>query len=254
MFNPEAKKENQIRYAIPVGTSNIIDLSKFMLDQRDTACKACKNGYKSMVSKLVGQTYVQVPIICTCVPYVQSQDEKGQLVVVFKGNREFWKTNKRPEVYIQKDIEIRGKITEVESNFAKLKKGSTAHDNINVGKYVVGVNKPASEMKGTKKSVEEQPKVAQSAKVLQKSELDKFLEKNGKRKSAFRTKENTIVVLDAETARRMGEAGLLSGTIAPAATKQPVAEEKKADVAKAKAGRPKGAKNKPKPLAKAIKA
>jgi hypothetical protein len=249
MFNPSEVKKEQ-KYGIPVGTSNVVEINKFLFDKRDKECKSCKNGYKSVIPKQIGQAFVPIPVICTCVPYIQSKDGNS-MVVVYKGNREMWKSNDRPEVYIQKEISDKLKMDSVKSDFKKLRKGTTAHDSVNVGKYVVGLNTPNQQMREIVKSTDT-PKVAESVKPLEKSELDMFLEKNGKRRSAFRTKEGSIVVLDSETAKRMGAEGLLASTIAPAASKAAAPNptenssdpQKPADETKKHAGRPKGAKNK----------
>lgn len=96
---PQGQVLNNV-LAIPVGTNTIIGYDKFMWDKRDENCVNCKNGMKSMVSKRVNEKTYNVPVVCPCVPYIQSEDADGVQVVVFKGRRERWIKGKRPEIYL----------------------------------------------------------------------------------------------------------------------------------------------------------
>ncbi len=208
MFNPSNKDEMQ-KYAIPVGTGNVVEIAKFIFEQRDKTCNKCKNGYKSIVPKTIGTKIYNIPVICVCVPYIQSQDAEGNLVVLYKGFRETWPGKVRPELYTQKEISLKSAISKVKDKFDNRRKLSGAHPNIKVGQYVVG-NKmvaPKENKSVLEKSLEAQARPAASVKKIQKDEFTTILE--GKQKASFRNKEGNIVVLDIPTAKRMMAQGLL---------------------------------------------
>jgi hypothetical protein len=86
--------------AIPVGTNTVIPYNKFLWDKRDLNCGLCKNGLKSQLSRRINEKTYLVPVVCVCVPYLQSEDSDGVQTVVFKGRRERWIKGKRPEIYL----------------------------------------------------------------------------------------------------------------------------------------------------------
>ena len=103
------------KLAIPVGSGTTYEYDKFMWAKRDLNCGQCKNGMKSMVTKRINEKVYNIPVVCTCVPYIQSEDEDGVQVVVFKGRRERWVGGKRPEIYIS-DEQVRSKANEAAVN------------------------------------------------------------------------------------------------------------------------------------------
>lgn len=247
------------KYAIPVGTGNIIELDKFLFDERDKSCNKCKNGYKSAAQKTIGTQIYTIPIICICVPYVQSEDKDGNRVVSFKGFREMWPDGERPEAYIQKELQTKNVADVMKRKINKVRNSNTAHDNVQKGKYVIGKKLVTSKSAQELEKAVETSRPANGVKPIKKDEFDKFFEGN-KRKAAFRNKEGNIVVVDNATAMKMMKAGILfdpnpapapaeavgepqggeaGGTpSAPASTPAPGAPKRK--------GRPKGSKNKPK--------
>lgn len=268
MFDPSTKEKikakagaktepqkTERRYAIPVGTGNVIEFDKFLFDERDKTCKNCKNGFKSAVTKMIGTQNMTIPIICVCVPYIQSEDKEGNKVVNFKGFRELWPDGQRPEAYTQKELKVKTLSDVAKAKLNRVRNSNTAHDGVQKGKYTIGkklvTTKNAAELE---KSMET-ARPASSVKPIQKDEFDKFFEGN-KRKAAFRNKEGNIVVVDAGTAAKMMKAGVLfDPNPVPAPVEAPVAEVPAGNTAapaKAPAvrtgvrGRPKGSKNKPK--------
>jgi len=99
------------KVAMPVGTSMIMSMDKFMFDKRDTNCNQCRNGYKSTLPKVVdGKTY-SVAVICTCVPYFLNNDGKGNGTVVYKGRKENWTNYTRPEKEISDELIRQGMVS-----------------------------------------------------------------------------------------------------------------------------------------------
>src|SRR5882724_753874 len=78
------------KFAMPVGTSIVMDMNKFMFNKRDENCIQCRNGFKSTLPKKLDNKIYSVSVICTCVPYYQSKEADGTGVVMFKGRREKW--------------------------------------------------------------------------------------------------------------------------------------------------------------------
>jgi hypothetical protein len=133
--------------AIPIGTNTIFAYDKFMWDSRDLNCTACKNGMKSMITKRINDKQYNVPVVCTCVPYIESQDEDGVSIVVFKGRRERWVKGKRPESY-KVDEGIRGK-----ANTAALNtKAMVSGQNEVAGRKFQLVRKPTQQETSVSKS------------------------------------------------------------------------------------------------------
>jgi len=259
--NKEKDKSTERKYAIPVGTGSVIEFDKFLFDHRDKSCKNCKNGLKSAVQKMIGTQTFTIPIICTCVPYIQSEDKDGNKVVNYKGFRELWTDGERPEAYIQKEIQVKALSDTAKGKLKRVRNSNTAHDGVQKGKYVVGkqliTTKNAKELEKSMDSA----RPANSVKPIQKDEFDKFFEGN-KRKAAFRNKEGNIVVVDSATAQKMMKAGVLFDPYAGTANQPAVAPAPEAEGANTPAqegnqpapgsrkgikGRPKGSKNKPKP-------
>jgi hypothetical protein len=114
--------------AIPVGTGTTYSYDKFMWDKRDLNCNQCKNGMKSMVTKRINDKVYNIPVVCTCVPYAQSEDADGVQVVVYKGRRERWVKGKRPEIYIS-DEQVRGKANEAALNTRDMVTGDNVINN-----------------------------------------------------------------------------------------------------------------------------
>ena len=208
MYNPSIAKEIE-KYAMPVGTGAIIELNKFLFDQRDKTCTACKNGRKSEVTKLIGDKKFIVPNICVCVPYIQSHDGNGTAVVSYKGQRELWPDLKRPEEYSQRELLKSTKIQEKIDIMKKVRKLSNAHDNVHVDMYVVGANKPNLAGVELRKSMDA-PKAASNVKPIARTPVDEFFAQQTK-KSAYRNKEGNIVVVDSVTAEKLIYAGILRG-------------------------------------------
>ena len=286
MFDPSTREKNKAKaedknkpksaerkYAIPVGTGSIIEFDKFLFEHRDKACNKCKNGFKSAAQKTIGTQTFTIPIICVCVPYIQSEDKEGNKVVSYKGFRELWPDGERPEAYIQKELKIKALSDTAKAKLNHVRNSNTAHEGVQKGKYTIGkklvVTKNAAELE---KSMEVS-KPASSVKPIQKDEFDKFFEGN-KRKAAFRNKEGNIVVVDNNTALKMMKAGVLFDPN-PVPTPEPQSNNTPSDnvpngnapkdgasstntpsvntpakegegVAKRGRGRPKGAKNKAK--------
>lgn len=245
------------KYAIPVGTGNVIEFDKFLFDHRDKSCNKCKNGYKSVVPKTIGTKVFSIPIICICVPYIQSEDKEGNMVVNFKGFRELWPDGDRPEAYIQKEIKTKAVTDTVKAKINKVRNSNTAHNNVQKGKYVIGKQLVTSKNAQELEKHVDTARPASSVKPIKKDEFDKFFE-NNKRKAAFRNREGNIVVVDEATAQKMMKAGVLfdpnpapapaegeGGTPAEGNTPPP-ANTPAAPAVKKRAGRPKGSKNKPK--------
>jgi hypothetical protein len=92
------------KVAMPVGTSIIMAMDKFMFDKRDLNCTACRNGYRSTLPKMLDGKMYSVSVICTCVPYYQQSDSEGTGVVIYKGRRESWIKGVRPESEIQNEM------------------------------------------------------------------------------------------------------------------------------------------------------
>lgn len=133
--------------AIPVGSNTIFAYDKFMWDSRDINCTACKNGMKSMITKRINDKIYNVPVVCTCVPYIESADTDGVSIVVFKGRRERWVKGKRPESY-KVDEGIRSK-----ANTAALNtKAMVSGQNEVGGRKFQLAHKPANENTSVSKS------------------------------------------------------------------------------------------------------
>lgn len=92
------------KVAMPVGTSIIMAMDKFMFDKRDQNCNACRNGYRSTLPKVLDGKMYSVSVVCTCVPYYQQSDAEGTGVVIYKGRRENWIKGVRPESEIQAEL------------------------------------------------------------------------------------------------------------------------------------------------------
>jgi hypothetical protein len=103
------------KVAMPVGTSMIMSMDKFMFDKRDTNCTRCRNGYTSTLPKSVDGKIYSVAVICTCVPYFLDNDGKGNGTVVYKGRKENWLNFTRPEKEISDEL-IRQGIVSREQN------------------------------------------------------------------------------------------------------------------------------------------
>lgn len=192
------------KYAIPVGTGDLIEFSKFLIGQRDEACHSCKNGYKSIISKSIGTKVFQVPVICTCVPYVQSQDKDNNLVVVYKGVRELWPSAKRPEVYIQNDLVRKAEFESAKEKIQNARHTAKAHDGVKSGKYTLGVLS-ASERKELGNDLVKSlaPKFDADKAPAESNETTKFLDKEVIRKVAMRNREGNLIVVDNATALQM---------------------------------------------------
>lgn len=89
---------------MPVGTGVVMAWDKFLWDQRDLNCNACRNGFKSAFPKTIENKVFQVAQVCTCVPYYESRDGEGTGVVVYRGRRERWVAGKRQEIDIQAEL------------------------------------------------------------------------------------------------------------------------------------------------------
>jgi hypothetical protein len=126
------------KFAIPVGTNSIINYDKFLLDKRDLNCTNCKNGMKSMVGKRINEKTFNVPVMCTCVPYIQSEDSDGVEIVVYKGRRERWINGKRPEIYLSDE-----KVRTAANTAAKTTKAVFEGSNVINGKKFQFVRPPS---------------------------------------------------------------------------------------------------------------
>lgn len=103
IINKPAAQQSQVlnnTLAIPVGTNTVFAYDKFLWKSRDLNCTSCKNGMKSMIVKRINDKSYNIPVVCTCVPYMESTDDEGVSIVVLKGRRERWVKGKRPENYI----------------------------------------------------------------------------------------------------------------------------------------------------------
>ncbi len=134
------------KIAMPVGTSIIMSMDKFLFDKRDQNCKACRNGYRSTLPKMVGNKVVSVGIICTCVPYCQQVDADGTGIVVYKGRRENWVRGVRPDSEIQDELVREGKANISQRDKANpkepLKNPNGKNAKANVEKALQNENKP----------------------------------------------------------------------------------------------------------------
>lgn len=118
------------RFAIPVGTSVILDFDKFMFDKRDINCNGCKNGFKSTLPKKMDNKIYNVNIVCTCVPYYQSRDAEGTGVVVYKGRRESWVKGIRPDSEIQAELIREGQIKNALARKNEIEDNLRANNNV----------------------------------------------------------------------------------------------------------------------------
>jgi hypothetical protein len=97
------------KVAMPVGTSIIMAMDKFIFEKRDENCHDCRNGYRSTLPKVLDGKMYSVSVVCTCVPYYQSLDSEGSGIVIYKGRRENWIKGVRPEAEIQAEMIREGK-------------------------------------------------------------------------------------------------------------------------------------------------
>jgi hypothetical protein len=110
-FNRQAQPAPVVanKVAMPVGTSIILSMDKFLFEKRDSNCRDCRNGYRSTLPKMLDGKMYSVSVICTCVPYYQNTDAEGSGVVSYKGRRENWVKGVRPEAEIQAELIREGK-------------------------------------------------------------------------------------------------------------------------------------------------
>lgn len=104
--NPQPSAVTSNMYGIPVGTDKLVEYKNFKLgdEYRDLSCTKCKNGLRSMLRKEVGGKWFNVPLVCSCVPYIAHTDEEGTEKVIYKGRGELWPKGKRPESYIEEEM------------------------------------------------------------------------------------------------------------------------------------------------------
>jgi hypothetical protein len=239
------------KYAMPVGTGNLVEFSRFMLDLRDASCPHCRTGFKSITPKFIEGKVYQIPIMCTCVPYIANIDKDNNLIVVFKGVRELWPGKKRPEQYIQNDLVRRSEFDNAKANLEKARGQAKAHDGVKAGKYVLGpitASERAELGAEVSKSLIPKFESAEGAKPTTKTEPQKFLDKVT-RKVAMRNSEGHLIVVDNDTALHMMEKSLATPERpeSPEAPKLPSAPPKASAAAPRKGrGRPAGSKNKAK--------
>jgi hypothetical protein len=268
-----------MKYAIPVGTGVMLEFSKFMLELRDNSCTACRTGYKSVATKVIQTKSYQVPVMCVCVPYIASEDKDGNLVVVYKGFRELWPSRKRPEQYIQNDIQRKLELERAKQNMANARGQSRAHDGVTPNKYTLGVI-PASERQalGAELAKSLQPTFMKEGETPEVKSAKDFVSHQLTRKVPMRNTEGHIIMVDDATALNMKSKGLatperpaenpeladtpkVSKSVAKRVKAQktnqeipigtdgnlPVMDSSNAPVKRGR-GRPKGSKNLPKPV------
>lgn len=239
------------KYAIPVGTGSLIEMSKFLFEERYSGCvNKCRSGYKSIAPKNVNGTIYQVPIICTCVPYVASQDKDGNYVVVYRGNRELWPGKKRPEQYIQNDMQRSAEFERAKDTLASARSQSKAHDGVSAGKYTLGVLSPSEQRElGAELVKSLKPRFETPGEAQEHSDLKSLVQNQATRRVAMRNKEGNIIMVDDATANNMKRKGIAvpERPAAPEAKTAPASTQTQAPAsAPKKRGRPPGAKNKPK--------
>ncbi|VVB50682.1 Uncharacterised protein [uncultured archaeon] len=258
--NPASEK----RYAMPVGTSSLIELSRFIFEERDTTCMKCKSGYKSVAPKSINGVVYQVPLICPCVPYVASQDKDGNFVMVYKGVRELWPGKKRPEQYIQNDMQRTVEFDRAKKNLSEVRSQAKAHDGVTAGKYTLGVFTSAEQGLLGKDMVKAlTPKFSHPGEAQDPNDVKEFVQHKTVRRVAMRNKEGHIIMVDDATALNMRKKGIAVPE-RPVETVEKSAPEAKGKEAQASVdgqpvapvtgvavkrgrGRPAGSKNKPKP-------
>lgn len=143
------------KVAMPVGTSIILAMDKFMFDKRDQNCKSCRNGYRSTLPKMLDGKMYSVSVICTCVPYYQSSDADGTGVVIYKGRRENWTKGVRPEAEIQSELIREG---DAQSAFKQKMNPKSTPQNTN------GKNSEANQEKAAQNAAKPAQKVMQQDK------------------------------------------------------------------------------------------
>jgi len=260
------------KYGIPVGTSNVFEISKFLVELRDTSCPGCKTGYKSVANKVIDGKSFPVPVFCTCVPYITSEDKDGNLVVVYKGARELWPGRKRPEQYIQNDLQRQLEFSRAKQNLSDARGQSKAHDGVTQGKYVLGTLSTAEKQElGAELVKSLQPKFMKEGEPSEVVGVKAFVKTQATRNVPMRNKEGHIIMVDNAMANHMQAHGLAvperpeekpataPAAAAPPAVSKSVQKRVKAQAAPApvsapvavapaakKKGRPLGSKNKPK--------
>ena len=242
------KQKEEIRYAIPVGTSELKELSKFLFDLRDNSCTQCKTGYKSVLPKFIGGKVHQIPVVCTCIPYIVGEDKDSNLVVVYKGARELWPNKKRPEQYIQNDLVRKAEFERAKNGMKEARGQSRAHDGVQSGKYTLGSLSPAEREELGKDVVKSlAPKFVGEVETEATAESKKFLTQRVVRNVAMRNSEGHIIMVDNETALNMQRKNIAipvrPENVAPPAA--PPAAPETPEVRRGR-GRPVGSKNKPK--------
>jgi hypothetical protein len=249
------KEVEERKYAIPVGTSNLIEFSKFLVDLRDPNCDKCRTGYKSVIPKFVGGKVHQIPVMCTCVPYIASMDKDGNMTVVFKGLRELWPGKKRPEQYVQNDMIRKAEFDRAKENLKSAHDGARAHNNVQSGKYTLGPLSPAERSELGKDLVKS---LVPKFDGKDPADLDKapstpaqFIRDNITRKVSMRNSEGHIIVVDNATALNMMKKNIAvperPGEAPEGAPPPPPSPGRK------RRGRPTGSTNKPKPEGSVVK-